>query len=91
MRHGSNEKRRTTHDRRNRTIKSRKTHKHLGILDADAIKQVEMKENIKKEYLRITRKLHVTKLDSRNLVKGIHTWAVLLVRYSGPFLKWTKE
>ena len=25
----------------------------------------------------------------RNLIKGIHTWAVLLVRYSGPFLEWT--
>ena len=31
-----------------------------------------------------------TKLNSRNLIKGINTWAVPLVRYSGPFLKWTK-
>ena len=49
-----------------------------------------MKEKIKKEYLR-TRKLLETKLCSRNLIKGINTWAVLLVRYSGPFLKWTRE
>ena len=25
------------------------------------------------------------------IIKGINTWAVLLVRYSGPFLKWTRE
>ena len=29
--------------------------------------------------------------ESRNLIKGINTWAVLLERYLGPFLKWTRE
>ena len=43
-----------------------------------------------KEYLR-TRKLLETKLSSRNLIKGINTWAVLLVKYSGPFLKWNRD
>ena len=38
-----------------------------------------------------TRKLLETKLNSRNLIKGINTWAVPLVRYSGPFLKWTRD
>ena len=55
------------------------------------IKQADMKEKIRKEYLRRTRKLLETKLNSRNLIKGINTWAVRLVRYSGPFLKWTRE
>ena len=36
-------------------------------------------------------KLLETKLNSRNLIKGINTWAVPLVRYSGPFLKWTRD
>ena len=66
-------------------------YKYLGILEADAIKQVEMKEKIKKEYLRWTWKLLKTKLSSRNLIKGIYTWAVPLIRYSGPFFKWTRE
>ena len=44
-----------------------------------------------KEYLRRTRKLLETKLNSRNLIKGINTWAVPLVKYSGPFLKWTRD
>ena len=50
-----------------------------------------MKDKIRKEYLRRTKKLLETKLSSRNLIKRINTWAVLLVRYSGPFLKWTRE
>ena len=37
------------------------------------------------------RKLLETKLYSRNLIKGINTWAVTLARYSGPFLKWIRE
>ena len=37
------------------------------------------------------RKLLETKLSSRNLIKGINTGAVPLVRYSGPFLKWTRD
>ena len=67
-----------------RTLGEKETYKYLGILEADTIKQMEMKEKIKKEYLR--RALLETKLYSRNLIKGIYTWAVLLVRYSGPFL-----
>ena len=50
-----------------------------------------MKNKIQKEYLRRTRKLLETKLNRRNLIKGINIWAVLLVRYSGPFLKWTRD
>ena len=73
-----------------RTFGEKETYKYLGILEADTIKP-EMKEKIKKEYFRRTRKLLETKLLSRNLIKGINTWAVTLVRYSGPFLKWTRE
>ena len=78
-----------------RMLGEKETYKYLGILEADTIKLMEMKEKMKKEYLRRTRKLLVRKLCCRNLIKGINTWAVSLVRYSGPFLrsfsKWTKE
>ena len=50
-----------------------------------------MKDKIQKEYPRRTRKLLETKLFCRNLIKGINTWAVPLVRYSGPFLKLTRD
>ena len=68
--------------------REKETYKYL---EADTIKQVEMKEKIKKEYLGRMRKLLKTKLNSRNLIKGINTWAVPLVKYLGPFSKWTKE
>ena len=73
------------------TLREKETYKYLGILEANTTKQVEMKEIILKEYLSGTRKLLETKLYSRDLIKGINTWAIFLVRYSGPFLKWTKE
>ena len=50
-----------------------------------------MKDKIQKEYLGRTRNLLETKLSCRNLIKGINTLAVPLVRYSGPFLKWTRD
>ena len=51
------------------------TYKYLGILEADTIKEMDMKYTIQKEYLRKTRKLLETKLLSRNLIKGINTCA----------------
>ena len=78
------------HDRI-RTLEEKETYKYLGILEVDTIKQVQMKDTIRKEYLRRTRKLLETKLSSRNLIKGINNWAVPLVRYSESFLKWTRE
>ena len=78
------------HDRI-RTLEENETYKYLRILEADTMKQVQMKDMIRKEYLRRTLKLLETKLTSRNLIKEINTWAVPLVRYSGPFLKRTRE
>ena len=51
-----------------RTLWEKKTHKYLGILEAEIIKQVEMKEKIKKEHPRRTRKLLEIKLSCRNLI-----------------------
>ena len=69
-----------------RTLGENETYKYLCIMEADAIKQV-----VKKEYLRRSRELLETKLSGRNLIKGINICAVNLVRYLGPFLKWTRK
>ena len=74
-----------------RRIGENETYKYMGILEADTIKQEEMKDQIQKEYAKRTRKLLETKLSCRNLMKGINTWAVPLVRYLGPFLKWARD
>ena len=65
--------------------------KPTNILEADIIKQGNMIDKIQKEYLRRTTKLLELKLSSWNPIKGINTWAVSLVRYSGPILKWTRD
>ena len=56
-----------------RTLGEKEIYKCLEILEADTIKQVEMQEKIKKEYIWRTRKLLETKLYTRNLIKGINT------------------
>ena len=45
----------TTKSRKIRTLAEKETYKYLGILEADTIKQVEMKNKIQNEYIR-TRK-----------------------------------
>ena len=52
-----------------RTLGKKETSKYLGILEANTIKQVEMKEKIKKEYLSKTRKLLDTKVSSKTFSK----------------------
>ena len=48
------------HDRF-RTLEENETYKYLGIFEADTIKQMQMKDMIRKEYLRRTQKLLETK------------------------------
>ena len=75
-----------------RSFGEKETYKYLGKLEpTPSNKWKWKKKKFKKEYLRRTRKLLETKLHRRNLVKGINTWAVLFVRYSGSLLKWTRE
>ena len=74
-----------------RALRENETYKYLSIFEVDTIKQVGKKDKIQKEYLRRTRKLLETKLSRRNLTKRMNTWAASLVRYSGPFLKWTRD
>ena len=49
--------------------------------------------NERKIFLKLSQKnpKNKTELYSRNLVKGINTWTVLLVGSSGLFLKWTRK
>ena len=64
-----------------RTFGKKETYKYLGILEADAIKQVEMKEKNFKSVSQKTWKLLETKLYCRHFVKDKNTWAVSFIRY----------
>ena len=98
--HARNKKQQTTRDGKSQTTQSslnqkagRKGNQQILMEIGSWNHEISRNEwkKIKKEYLRRIRKLLETKLYSRNLVKRISTWAVLLVRYSRPFLKWTRE
>ena len=52
-----------------RTHRENETYKYLGVLEADTIKQVQMKDKIQKEYLRRTRKLLETNSLAETLSK----------------------
>ena len=56
----------------------------IGEKETDIIKQVEMKEKIKKEYSGEPERQNYIAGTSSN---GIITWAVCFIRYLGPFLK----
>ena len=95
----NNKKRKTTKNGKNRTTKSRKNQnaRRKGSLQifgnigsGNHQPSVDERKN-KKESLGKTREQLETKLHSRNLIKGINIWAVPIVRYPGPFLKWTRE
>ena len=50
-----------------------------------------MKFNVSKEYIRRLRKVLKSKLNSGNLVRGVNTWEVSLLRYSAAFVSWRKS
>ena len=50
-----------------------------------------MKLIVLKEYIRRLRKVSKSKLNGGNLVCGVYTWAVSLLRYSAAFVYWRKS
>ena len=50
-----------------------------------------MKWNVLKECIRRLRKVLKSRLNGRNLVCRVNTWAVSLLRYSVAFVSWRKS
>ena len=73
-----------------RSLQEGESYKYLGILEADKFLEEEMKLKVSKEYFRRLRKVLKSKLSGGNLVKGVNTWAVSLLRYSAAFISWRK-
>ena len=66
-------------------------YKYLGILEVDGIKHDEMKEQLKKEYIRRVRNVLKSKLNGGNIISAINSRAVSTVRYGAGVIKWTKN
>ena len=62
-----------------------------GELEADIFLEEEMKLNVSKEYIRRLRNVLKSKVNGENLVRGVNTWAVSLLRYSAAFVSWRKS
>ena len=62
--------------------------KYLGIVEADIFLEEEMMLNVSKEYIR---KILESKLNGGNLVRGVNTWVVSLLRYSAAFVSRRKN
>ena len=66
-------------------------YKYPGIMQLDKILNIEMKGKITSEYVRRVKKLCRSKLNGGNLISGINTWAVSVLRYSAGIVDWTVE
>ena len=63
-------------------------YKYLGIIQLDKIKETERKEKITKEYKRRQRLILKSKLNGRNKVTAINTWAVQIFRNWAGIIHW---
>jgi hypothetical protein len=64
-------------------------YKYLGVLQGASIKTKEMKELVRKEYLRRVRRVARSRLYAGNLITAVNVWAVSVVRYTAGVLKWS--
>ena len=74
-----------------KSLQEDESYKYLGILEADKFLAEKMKFNVWKEYIRTLKKVLKSKLNGENLVRGVNTWAVSLIRYSAAFVSWRKS
>ena len=74
-----------------KSLQEGESYKYLEILEADKFLEEKMKLNVLKEYIRRLRKILKSKLNGGNLVSGVNTWAVSLLRYSAAFVSWRKN
>ena len=61
---------------------------YLGIVELDKIKEDEMKDKITREYKRRLRLILRSKLNGRNKITAMNTWAVAVIRYGAGILDW---
>ena len=64
---------------------------YLGILELDKIKEDEMKVAIQKEYKRRLRLVLKSKLNGRNKISAVNTWAVAIFRYGAGVIQWREN
>ena len=74
-----------------KSLQEGESQKCFGILETDKFLEEKLKLIVSKEYIRRLKKVLKSKLNSGNLVHGVNTWAVFLLRYSAAFVSWSKS
>ena len=69
-----------------KSLQEGESYKYLGIFEADRFLGEEIKWKVSKEYFRRLRKVLKSSLNGGNLVQGVNTWAVPLLRYLSAFI-----
>ena len=64
---------------------------YLGIVELDKIKENEMKEKTIKEYKRRLRLILKSKLNGKNKITAINTWAVAIFGYGAGIIDWKES
>ena len=66
-------------------------YKYLGILEANKFLEEKMKLKVSKKYIRRLRKVLKSEVNGGNLIRGVNTWEVSLLRYSATFVSLRKS
>ena len=61
---------------------------YLGVMELDQVMEEEMKKKITKEYNRRLKLVLKSKLNGRNIILAINTWAVAVIRYGAGIIDW---
>ena len=60
-------------------------------MEYDRVKEQEMKDKFRNEYFTRAKLILKSKLNGRNKIMGLNTWAVSILRYGAGILKWNKN
>ena len=63
----------------------------MGILEDDRVMEQKMKEKFRNEYFGRAKLILKRKLNGRNKIMALNTWAVSISRYGAGILKWNKN
>ena len=66
-------------------------YRYLGVLEYDKVKEKEMKDQFVTEYRRRTRIILKSKLNGKNKIKAMNSWAVAVLRYGAGIINWKND
>jgi hypothetical protein len=72
-----------------RAMKEGDIYRYLGHMQTEKIKHAQMKQQLGNEYLQRTKSILKAKLNGKNTIKAINTYAIPVLTFSFGIVKWT--